>query len=136
MPEYVVRADTTRPADLTGTAFSHLDVRYLVGAERNGAELTHVGQTVYPKNGGTHESHSHPYAEETVIVLSGRGRHLIGEETYDIGPGDIVFVPRGVVHSAEAVGPADMVILWVLGGASSLEAAGYEQAAQTATRDS
>lgn len=136
MPEYVVRADTTKPADLTGTAFAHLDVRELVGAERNGAELTHVGQTVYPKNGGTHEAHSHPHAEETVIVQSGRGRHRIGERTYDIRPGDIVFVPRGVVHGAEAVGSEDMVILWVLGGAGSLEAAGYEPAAETAIKDS
>lgn len=135
MAEYVVRADTTKPADLTGTAFAHLDVRYLVGAERNGSELTHVGQTVYPKNGGTHEAHSHPRAEETVIVLSGRGWHRIGEQSYEIGPGDVVFVPRGVAHSAQAVGSQDMVILWVLGGASSLEAAGYESAGETATKD-
>ena len=79
VPEYVVRADTTPPADLSGTAFSHLDVRWLVNEERNGAELTGVGQTIYPAHGGTHEVHLHPKAEEVVIVQSGRGRHLVGD---------------------------------------------------------
>lgn len=130
MGEYVVRADTTEPADLTGTAFSHLDVRWLVSAERNGAELTGVGQTIYPGGGGTHEQHYHPHAEETVIVLSGRGRHRVGDEWHEIGPGDVVFVPRGVVHGAVADGEEDLIILWVLGGASTLEGAGYVSAGE------
>ena len=125
MPDYVVRADSTPPADLSGTAFSHLDVRWLVNAERNGAELTGVGQTIYPGGGGTHEQHYHPNAEETVLVLAGSGKHRVGEEWYDIGPGDVIFVPKGVVHGAIADGDEDLVIIWVLGGASTLEDAGY-----------
>ncbi len=124
MAEYVVRADTTPPADLSGTAFSHLDVRWLVNEERNGAALTGVGQTIYPGGGGTHEQHYHPNAEETVIVQSGTGRHRVGDEWYDIGPGDVIFVPRGVIHGAIA-GDENLVIYWVLGGASTLEGAGY-----------
>ena len=128
MAEYVVRADTTPPADLTGTAFSHLDVRWLVSEERNGASLTGVGQTIYPGEGGTHEIHSHPNAEEVVIVQSGHGRHLVDDVWYDIGPGDLIFIPRNTVHGCEATGTDDLVIYWVLGGAASLEDAGYEQA--------
>jgi len=126
MEKYVVRADTTPPADLSGTAFSHLDVRWLVNDIRNGAELTGIGQTIYPADGGTHEQHRHPNAEETVIVMSGRGRHLVGDTWHDVGPGDVVFVPQMMWHGAECVGDEDFVILWVLGGAPSLEAAGYE----------
>lgn len=124
MPEYLVRADTTPRSDLSGTAFSHLDVRWLIGEERNGAQLTGIGQTIYPGGGGTHEVHYHPNAEETVIVQSGRGRHLVGDEWFEVGPGDIIFVPRGVPHGAVA-GDEDLVIYWILGGAASLEAAGY-----------
>ena len=130
MVEYVVRADTTPPSDLSGTAFSQLDVRWLVSRERNGSELTGVGQTIYPGGGGTHEIHSHPHAEEVVIVQTGRGRHLVGDRWYDIGPGDVIFIPRNVVHGAECVGDDDLVIFWVLGGAASLEDAGYEPATQ------
>jgi quercetin dioxygenase-like cupin family protein len=124
MPEYLVRADTTPPSDLSGTAFSHLDVRWLVSTDRSGAHLTGVGQTVYPGGGGTHEIHYHPNAEETVIVQSGAGRHLVDETWYDISAGDVIFVPRGIPHGAVA-GDTDLVIYWVLGGAASLEAAGY-----------
>lgn len=125
MSEYVVRADTTPPSDLSGTAFSHLDVRWLVSDERNGAELTGVGQTIYPAHGGTHEVHLHPNAEEVVIVQSGRGRHLVGDRWYDVGPGDIIFIPRNAVHGAESDGDEELVIYWVLGGVGSLEDAGY-----------
>ena len=125
MSEYVVRADTTTPADFSGTAFSHLDVRLLVNDERNGAELTGVGQTVYPSGGGTHETHYHPEAEETVIVQSGSGRHRIGDEWYDISEGDVVFIPKGAIHTAVAGDDDDLVIYWVLGGASNLDTAGY-----------
>ena len=125
--EYVVRADTTGPADFSGTAFSHLDVRWLVNEERNGASLMGVGQTIYPGGGGTHEIHSHPNAEEVVIVQSGHGRHLVGDTWHNIGPGDVVFIPRNTAHAAESVGEKDMVIYWMLGGVGSFEAAGYKK---------
>ena len=44
MTEYAVRGDTTPPADLSGAAISHVEVRWLVSDVRNGAELTAVGQ--------------------------------------------------------------------------------------------
>jgi len=123
--EFVVRADTTAPASLEGTAFAHLDVRWLVSDARNGAELVGVGQTIYPANGGTHEHHLHPDAEEVVIVMSGAGWHRVGDTIYDIGPGDVVYVPRNTPHSACCTSDDDLVIIWVLGGAPSLERAGY-----------
>jgi quercetin dioxygenase-like cupin family protein len=124
--EFVVRPDTTARSDLTGTAFAHLDVRWLVSEARQGAELVGVGQTIYPARGGTHEHHLHPDAEEVVIVLSGRGWHRVGDQIYDIAPGDVVFVPRNTAHSACCTSDEDLVIIWILGGASSLERAGYE----------
>lgn len=126
MVEHVVRADTTKPDDWSGTAFAHLDVRTLVSESRQGSEKVMVGQTIYPGDGGTHEHHLHPDAEEIVIVLSGRGWHRVGSEYYDIGPGDVVFVPANAPHSAGSIGSDPMVILWILGGAPSLERAGYE----------
>ena len=125
--EFLVRADTTEPADFSGTAFSHLDVRWLVNEDRSGSSMMGVGQTIYPSNGGTHEVHSHPNAEEVVIVQSGHGRHLIGDTWYDIKPGDVVFIPRNTPHAAESVGEENMVIYWMLGGVGSFEAAGYKK---------
>ena len=124
--QFVVRADATPPADLTGTAFAHLDVRWLVSEDRQGAEMVGVGQTIYPANGGTHEHHLHPDAEEVVIVMSGSGWHRVGHAIYDIAAGDVVYVPRNTPHSACCTSAEDMVILWVLGGVPSLERAGYQ----------
>lgn len=130
MVDYVVNPETTHPSDLTGTAFSHLDVRWLVNDIRQGAELVGVGQTIYPARGGTHEHHLHPDAEEVVIVMSGHGWHRVGPKIYNIFPGDVVFVPKNTPHSACCTSEEDMVILWVLGGVSSLERAGYQSVAE------
>ena len=130
MVDYVVNPKTTPASDLTGTAFSHLDVRWLVNDIRQGAELVGVGQTIYPARGGTHEHHLHPDAEEVVIVMSGHGWHRVGPKIYNIFPGDVVFVPKNTPHSACCTSEEDLVILWVLGGVSSLERAGYQSVAE------
>ena len=123
--EYVVRADLTPRDEVAGTAFAHLDVRTLVGADRQGSSSVMVGQTIYPADGGTHEHHLHPDAEEVVIVTRGSGWHRVGDQIFRIREGDVVFVPRSTPHSAGADGPEEMHILWVLGGAASLAMAGY-----------
>jgi quercetin dioxygenase-like cupin family protein len=121
----VIRAAETAPADMHGTPFEDLDVRMLIGSAENGAELTSAGQTVYPAGGHGHEAHLHPHAEETLLVLSGTGRCQVGEDVFDVSAGDLVFVPRGAVHATTSATDADLVTVWVLGGAASLEEAGY-----------
>ena len=64
--------------------------------------------------------------DELYIVMSGSGWHRVGDSIYDISPGDVVFVPRNTPHSACCTSDDDMVIIWVLGGAPSLERAGYQ----------
>ena len=132
MVEHVVRADTTPPGDWAGTPFGHLDIRSLVTEDRQQSEKIMVGQTVYPP-GGTHEHHLHPDAEEVVIVMSGRGWHRVADQYYDISAGDVVFVPANAAHSAGAdEGTESMVVLWILGGAPSLDKAGYAAVADLA----
>jgi len=125
MVDYVVRADTTTPDDWSNTPFGHLDIRSLISESRQGSEQVMVGQTIYPP-GSTHEHHLHPDAEEVVIVMSGHGWHRVQDRYYDIGPGDIVFIPANSAHSAGSVDDEVMTILWVLGGVPSLKKAGYE----------
>lgn len=134
--EYVVRCETTPPDNVEGTAFAHLDVRTLVGADRQGSTRVMVGQTIYPALGGTHEHHLHPDAEEVVIVTDGSGWHRVGDRVFRIRAGDVVFVPRNTAHSAGADGPEQMRILWILGGAASLEMAGYVSVPEITTATS
>ena len=110
--EFIVRADTTAPSDLSGTAFAHLDVRWLVGEARQGAELVGVGQTIYPAGGGTHEHHLHPDAEEVVIVLSG---HMSIHVDRGLGPRKVMEWGAGEVsgtlpYSRMGKPPGDAVV--------------------------
>lgn len=123
----VIRASEVPRAAVDGP-FDHLDVRWLVNAESTGAEQVSFGQTTYPGEGSgeaaTHELHYHPNAEEIVVVTQGRARQVVGDETLEMGPGDVCFIPCGTPHRISAASREDLVILWVL-SAPSFEAAGY-----------
>lgn len=121
-PGGVLRADTT-PRNSRDGPFGHLDVRWVVGPQ-TGASLIAFGQSTYP-NGATHENHYHPSAEEVVMVVSGRGTQIVGEDALDVGPGDICFIPRNTPHRITGTSADDLVILWAFGGAASIEQAGY-----------
>lgn len=49
--------------------------------------------------------HVHPY-DETFIIITGRARFFIGEQTLDAEEGEVVFGPAGVPHRFENIGPA------------------------------
>lgn len=48
--------------------------------------------------------HLHRRHDETVVVLVGRGRMRIANDTTEVGPGTVIVVPRGTVHSLEVEG--------------------------------
>lgn len=56
--------------------------------------------------------HIHPYPE-TWIVHAGHARIVAGDETFDVGPGDIAVVPGGVAHKFTNLGPDRLVIFCV-----------------------
>lgn len=118
----VLRADTT-PRNPREGPFGHLDVRWVVG-EETGASLVAFGQSTYPKD-ATHENHYHPNAEEIVMVVSGRGTQIVGDDALDVGPGDILFIPTNTPHRMTGTSDEDLVILWAFGGAASIDTAGY-----------
>ncbi|HEX3935628.1 MAG TPA: cupin domain-containing protein, partial [Puia sp.] len=60
--------------------------------------------------GGVREPHWHPNAWEFDYCIAGLGRMTVlapqGEaETFDVHPGDVVFVPQGHLHYFENIGP-------------------------------
>jgi quercetin dioxygenase-like cupin family protein len=115
----IFRADGVEPY-----YFGEVDARWLVGADTAGATAIAFGQATYPP-GTAIERHYHPNAEEVVIVLAGRARHIVGDDVFELGPGDTCFIPRGAPHSLECASDEQLVILWAWGGAASVEAAGF-----------
>ncbi len=68
-----------------------------------------VSRYVYPP--GTYfPDHTHN-VDKMDAVLSGTFRVATHDGTVDLGPGDAIEVPRGVVHSAEVIGSEPVVSL-------------------------
>lgn len=75
---------------------------WLVGAnEMPGSEQTFGLVTIYP--GERNPLHSHPNCEELLYVVSGECEHLLGEETYRLGAGSVIRIPRGIKHWARCI---------------------------------
>lgn len=54
-------------------------------------------------------AHSHPH-EQAGLILEGRLKFVIGDETKVMGPGEMYRIPGGVVHRAVAVdGPVKVL---------------------------
>ena len=64
---------------------------------------------IYPP-GTTFPEHTHD-VDKLDAVVSGTFRIVLEGEEVVLGPGDVVEVPRGAVHSAEVVGDAPVVSL-------------------------
>jgi len=65
-----------------------------------GDKQMHVHWTF--KAGTLAAMHQHPH-EQVVVMQSGKMRLAVGDEETIMGPGDIVVIPPGVPHEAEAL---------------------------------
>ena len=113
------RADQTEPF-----YFGDVDARWLIGADTAGATAVAFGTATY-QPGAAIERHYHPNAEEVCMVVAGRARHEVAGNVFEMGAGDVCFIPRGEPHSLACLGNEPLEIVWVWGGASSMEAAGF-----------
>lgn len=76
-----------------------------------GADHGDVGISVYLVNsppGRGPRSHRHPY-DEIAFVREGRGRWTVNGETIEAGPGDILVVKAGEIHSFLNIGDGPLV---------------------------
>lgn len=61
--------------------------------------------------GQTQPVHDHAEADKVYVVLEGRGQFVIGEETREAGPGEVVWTPAGLPHGVENRGAERLVLL-------------------------
>ena len=54
--------------------------------------------------------HSHP-GEEIIYVLEGRFEYRVAGRPVIVGPGEVLFIPAGTIHSARNIGATDAVEL-------------------------
>jgi len=60
--------------------------------------------------GQANPRHFHPNCDEVLHVLQGRIRHTMNEVTVEMGPGDTVSIPKGVLHNATNIGDGRAVM--------------------------
>ena len=55
--------------------------------------------------------HRHRATEEIYHITQGRGRMILGADTFDVGPGDTVCIPPATPHCIENIGREALRIL-------------------------
>lgn len=80
-------------------------------------DLLMVRVEVEPGNG--HPFHHHPEMEEIIYVLDGRVEQWVERERRELGPGEAVHVPPGIVHATFNSGDEPVRFLAVLSPAEA-----------------
>lgn len=81
---------------------------WLIGEkETPGAEQTLGVVTIEP--GKRNPLHFHPNCEELLFVMEGEADHKLGDEMFHITAGDVIRIPQGVPHWAQAKGDTPLV---------------------------
>jgi quercetin dioxygenase-like cupin family protein len=85
-------------------------------SEQTGGSIGFLEATSYPGYGPPR--HIHRSHDELFFVLEGEFLFLVGERQVSAPPGTFVFIPRGTVHAAKAIGnePGKVLIAYVPGG--------------------
>lgn len=90
------------------------DTYFLIDPENSPSRNLKMGYTIIYPTGRT-TGHSHEDLEEVYFVLSGKGRMVIGEDTFSIQAGDAFYVPFGAFHTTYNTGIDPLKIVWVTG---------------------
>ncbi len=77
-----------------------------------GSELFMAGITIF-EPGESSSYHVHEDSEEINLVLEGSGTMVSEGETVSFGPGQAMWVPKGVHHQHHNTGTVPLKLLWV-----------------------
>ena len=77
-----------------------LRIRFLLESEATGGALAAFDVEV-PAGMPPMVAHSHDEYDETAYGVAGTVTWTLGGEEIEVGPGDVLFIPRGVVHRFE-----------------------------------
>ena len=70
------------------------------------------------KTGDVNQKHYHPNSDEVMYIISGTCSKKIGEQVFDLGPGDCVRIPKGEIHQARCTSAEPLTCILVYDTAS------------------
>jgi mannose-6-phosphate isomerase-like protein (cupin superfamily) len=86
------------------------EIRELLHPGQHGARHQSLAEaTVSP--GKPTQLHRHHRTEEIYHVTAGQGQMTLGEEVFDVAPGDSILIPPGTPHSIMATGEEALHIM-------------------------
>lgn len=71
----------------------------------NSANLT-LGRVII-KKGHSSPRHSHPNCDEVLYLLKGKLKHIVGNQTFVVEPGDTTVAPANTAHITLNIGDED-----------------------------
>jgi mannose-6-phosphate isomerase-like protein (cupin superfamily) len=95
-------------------------VTFLETAAETNGERVLIDVTVEP-NGVVAAAHVHPYQSERFEIVAGEAEFSFGKETVHAGPGDVVMVERGTLHSFRNTGEGELRFITEVRPALSFE---------------
>jgi quercetin dioxygenase-like cupin family protein len=89
--------------------------RFLATAAQTGGSYSAM-EILSPERSGP-GPHTHDESEEYFLLLDGKVVFIIDGQEYDVGPGDFLHVPRGIVHEFTVLTPTSrMLAMYSPGG--------------------
>jgi quercetin dioxygenase-like cupin family protein len=98
-----------RSADIPVDKGPGKSVQLIATPETGGHELLILRGSFAPMAGNSLHSHDN---DETVLYLQGSGRYTIGDDSYEVSEGDVVLIPRGILHEFTAITASDGVAIY------------------------
>jgi quercetin dioxygenase-like cupin family protein len=95
-PSYLVRSAAV--AGYQPANHQHTVNQRLIGPETVGARQMEVLMGTLSKGGGA-LPHAHPGIEQSCYLLEGTAHVTVGEQAFDMVPGDMCFFPADVFHT-------------------------------------
>ncbi len=109
------------PAALPTMTFDWGLIKPLVATENTeGSAVSLMHVVLLPGEG--HERHNHPDSDEILYILAGRGEQMVDDaDTFPVGPGQAVFIPKGAFHSTVNTGWEPLTLLAIYAPAGAEE---------------
>jgi len=105
--QYFVKSE-----DVETQVFDWGAIKWMATPELNDSERFTAG-VVSLEPGKGHDLHTHPDSDEVLFVYYGYGDQTVADETREVGPGEMIYVPAGVEHGTINRGWETMQLLAV-----------------------
>ena len=90
----------------------HGGLQYRLLIDADGGPSSDLCQGIYYLQENHAESPHRHNVSETIYVLKGNGRAILGDQTIELSEGDTLFIPAGQVHEFEADAMMEMMFTY------------------------